>query len=255
MENTNFKKILFLCLPIIFALTLAIMLAAGMAQAQKSLGDSMLNRDEPKDTEAADKPVNSIIELSKLDFRSNGDGTCSVMGIGDCLESTVKIPEKSPEGDTVTSIADSAFLGCKKIKAVSFPETLKKIGGYAFYGSSLESVTVLGGIEEIGECAFSKCGKLTAITVDLENEYYSSLDGVLFSKDKSELICYPSGKTNSAYTIRSSVKKIHKMAFSDCEALKTVNYNGTEEDFRRVEIGPSNTSLTSAQIKFPSSQK
>jgi hypothetical protein len=51
------------------------------------------------------------------------------------------------------------------------------------------------------------------------------------------------------------VKKIHKMAFSDCAALVTVNYNGTEEDFGRIEIGPSNTSLTSAQIKFPSSQK
>ena len=50
MENTNFKKILFLCLPIIFALTLAIMLAAGMAQAEKSLGDSMLDQGKPEDT-------------------------------------------------------------------------------------------------------------------------------------------------------------------------------------------------------------
>ena len=255
MENTNFKKILFLCLPIVFALALAITLAAGMAQAEKSLGDSMLNSGEPEDTGNTDKPVHSIIELSKLDFRSNGDGTCSVIGIGDCLESTVKIPEKSPDGDTVTGISDSAFLGCGRIKAVSFPETLKKIGGYAFYGSSLESVTILGGIEEIGECAFSKCESLTAITVSIENENYSSLDGVLFTKDKSELICYPSGKTNSSYTIRSSVKKIHKMAFSECAALTTVNYNGTEEDFHKIEIGPNNTSLTSAEIKFPSSQK
>lgn len=255
MENTNFKKILFLCLPIVFALALAITLAAGMAQAEKSLGDSMLDQGEPEDTGGGDKPAGVIVELSKLDFRSNGDGTCVVMGIGDCLDSTVKIPEKSPDGDTVTSIADSAFLGCKKIKAVSFPETLTKIGGYAFYGSSLEAVTILGGIKEIGECAFAKCEKLTAITVSLENENYSSLDGVLFTKDKSELICYPSGKTNSAYTIRSSVKKIHKMAFSGCAALTTVNYNGTEEDFKMIEIGASNTSLTSAQIKFPSSQK
>ncbi len=254
MENVNFKKILFLSLPLLFAVALAITLAACMAQANRTIDDSLLDEDTTESV-IGDGEQDVLSSLSSLEFKSNGDGSCSVSGVGSCTDETVSVPEYSPRGDLVTSIGDSAFLGCRTIRRITLPRSVTHIGDYAFYGSSLETITVFAGVAEIGECAFSNCDKLTAITVDVENEKYSSLDGVLFTKDKSELICYPSGKTNSSYTVRSSVRKIHKMAFYNCTALKTVNYNGTRSEWEEIEIGANNDSLLNAEIKFPSSDK
>ena len=262
MDNAKFKKILLLSLPLIFAIALAITLAACMAQANSKPDDIILGGDsapeaslpsgEPSDTTG---PSENLSSSSSLEFTSNGDGTCSVTGLGSFVGNAVTVPEKSPKGDTVTAIGDSAFLGCSTLGTVSLPASLEKIGAYAFYGSSIESIIIPPSVKLIGECAFSNCTKLTSISVDRENEEYSSLDGVLFTKDKSELICYPSGKTNSSYTIRSSVKKIHKTAFYNCAALRTVTYNGKKDDWEKVEIGPNNDSLLNAEIKFSVSNK
>ena len=252
--NANFKKILLLTLPMVFALALAITLAACMAQANLSIDDSLV----PADTTTAakgDGEQDVLSNVSQLEFESNGDGSCELSSIGNSTDSTVKVPEYSPDGDLVTSIGDSAFFGCKTIKEITLPKSIKKIGAYAFYGSSLQSITLQEGITFIGECAFSNCTGLTMISVDPDCKNYSSLEGVLFSKDKSELICYPSGKENSSYTVRSSVKKIAKMAFYNCSALKTVNYNGKKADWDKIEIATGNDSLLAAEIKFPNSNK
>lgn len=52
------------------------------------------------------------------------------------------------------------------------------------------------------------CENLKNIIVDAENLNYMSENGILFSKDKSKLISYPAGKTETQYLIPSSVKSI-----------------------------------------------
>ena len=254
-NNLNFKKILLLCLPMVFALTLAITLAACMAQANLNLDSSLLGEETTAKAPSQNSEHEVLGALSDLEFSSNGDGTCSVVGIGSCTDSNVEVPEYSPDGDLVTAVADSAFFGCATLKEIKLPGSVKKIGDYAFYGSSLKSISISESVTQIGECAFSNCTSLTMISVDPDCKNYSSLEGVLFSKDKTELICYPSGKTNSSYTIRSSVKKIAKMAFYNCAALETVNYNGIKEQWEEIEIASGNDSLLAATVKFPSSKK
>ncbi len=63
---------------------------------------------------------------------------------------------------------------------------------------------------------------MLSIDVDSENENYSSLNGVLFNKNKTELLCYPSGKTESSYSIPNSVTSIGLSAFSNCRSLASV---------------------------------
>ena len=149
----------------------------------------------------------------------------------------------------------SAFLGNTTVKTIVFPDTLKSIGDYAFYGSAIESVTVPASVETIGDGAFSSCQALKAINVDSGNSKYSSLDGVLFSKDKSRLICYPSGKTEASYTVRLGVSVIEAAAFLNCEHLEEIKYNGQKKDWDKIEIGANNTSLTSLTVKFLTSVK
>ena len=63
---------------------------------------------------------------------------------------------------------------------------------------------------------------LTAIHVAEGNTAYSSEDGVLFNKDKTTLVCYPIGKTETTYTVPATVTTIETSAFMNCTALTQV---------------------------------
>ena len=60
------------------------------------------------------------------------------------------------------------------------------------------------------------------ITVSKDNQYYTDIDGVLFSKDMTKLICYPCGKTGKSYIVPDSVEIIGEFAFADNVNLKKV---------------------------------
>jgi outer membrane protein assembly factor BamB/citrate lyase synthetase len=94
--------------------------------------------------------------------------------------------------DSVTSIEDSAFYYCSSLTSVTIPDSVTSIGVYPFLG----------------------CSSLTSIEVGKGNTKYSSEDGVLFDKNKTELIQFPLGKQSGHYSIPDSVTSIGGYAFS-----------------------------------------
>lgn len=62
------------------------------------------------------------------------------------------------------------------------------------------------------------------------NQYFTSIDGVLFSKDLTQIICYPQAKNSNQYTIPDSVTHIGDYAFNGCEALQSIHIRITEID-------------------------
>lgn len=112
---------------------------------------------------------------------------------------SVEIPAEI-EGYPVTRVASRAFNLCTGLTLVTIPDSVENIEGGAFYA----------------------CSSLFAVSVDENNPYYSDIDGVLFNIDKSELIHYPSGRTEESYVIPDSVSCIKGYAFNSCLNLNSV---------------------------------
>ncbi len=121
---------------------------------------------------------------------------------------TVVLPE------SLETIDFFAFSSCTALESITLPDSLKTIGQEAFENcTSLKSITIPSGVTEIGSGAFAYCTGLESINAAAGNGTYSSVNGVLFNKDKTELIAYPAGKTDAAYAIPSGVITIEESAF------------------------------------------
>ena len=147
--------------------------------------------------------------------------------------------------NSVTSIGNSAFHGCESLSSVTIPDSVVSIGDYAFYAcDNLTSVTIGNGVTSIGNSVFRYCGKLTSISVKASNAYYSSSNGVLFNKNKTTLICYPTDKGGSSYTIPSTVTSIGDYAFWFCDLTSVTIPDGVTSIGRGAFYEAGLTSLT-----------
>ena len=132
----------------------------------------------------------------------------------------------------VTVIEESTFAGCTKLTSINIPEGVVSIGNWAFLYTSLMSITIPASVISIGGGVFlgfeeDRHGNnhpsiLTSITVDERNTAYSSIDGVLFNKDKTTLIQYPAGKNEQLYIIPSGVINIGNDAFYGARSLTAI---------------------------------
>lgn len=123
----------------------------------------------------------------------------------------------------LTSIGRDAFFMCSSLASINIPSSVKTIDDEAFYTcNSLVSVVIPSSVTEIGDNAFYSCSSLMSIEVDSANINYSSIDGVLFDKEQTLLICYPAGKTASTYIVPNTVSIIGAYSFYGVTSLKNI---------------------------------
>ena len=94
----------------------------------------------------------------------------------------------------------------------------------------IEKVIIENGVTGVNGGLFNQggirtspwCSNLKKIEINSDNENYTIENGVLYSKDKTELVYYPAGKEDKTFEIPSSVKSINGWAFGSCDNLDEV---------------------------------
>jgi hypothetical protein len=147
-------------------------------------------------------------------------------------------------GIQLQSLGNSMFNGCTSLTNITIPASVTSLGSSEFSGcTSLTSITIPVNVTTIGSSAFSGCASLTNITVDANNPNYASTGGILYNKDKTTIIAYPSasgtvtiptgvttigadafnGDTSiTNITIPEGVTTIEANAFQNCTGLKSI---------------------------------
>ncbi len=225
------KRILFL-----FLLSLAVCLTCACAQ-----------------TSTPPQPEPDAPSVPSLIFVSDGNGSCYVSGLGTYAEATVRIPEVSPDGDTVTGIGAGVFTdgGDLTVTEVYIPKT----------------------VVNVAATAFEACTTIQAIHVDEENTSFTSVDGSLYTKNMVWLIKYASDEAQTSFSAPEGVlyvaagafngavnlqtvsfsadlRYIVSNAFKGCENLTDLHYDGTSASWNAVYVEPGNDALTNANCHF-----
>jgi len=115
-----------------------------------------------------------------------------------------------------------------EVKSVTLSDGIQRIGNHAFSGTSILDVCIPGTVVSIGSGVFAGCMQLEQITVNGDNQYYSDVDGVLFTKDSTTLLWYPVAKKDISYTIPKEVKNIEDGVFSGCSNLEKLIVEGND---------------------------
>ena len=133
-------------------------------------------------------------------------------------------------GKRIAAIGKYALLYNRYVKNVTIENGPTVISDYAFeYAKVLETVTLPASITTINKGSFYGIKTLTSITVDEANANFASVDGVLYTKDMTELILYPASKEGASFTVPATVTKIHESAFKNAVNLETITIAGNVE--------------------------
>ena len=145
-------------------------------------------------------------------------------------------------------IFPAVFKNSEVIKSITLTDEIKTIYDGTFEGSTLEQINIGKSLKEFSIYAFRDCIALKEVNISGDNEYYTSINGIVYNKDITELILYPSNKPvlnytlprtvkvirerscmNNQYlvnlTLSNSVEEIGEKAFVNCVKLKSITFN------------------------------
>ena len=155
--------------------------------------------------------------------------------------------------DKITRVGNDAFNNTAILKSMLYSNGVKYLDGWAVdlkYGvenivikegtkgledgffnfdSVIKTISLPASLQYVGEQSFLSSENIVSVTVADNNNYYSSLDGILYNKEKTELIYYPKGKTDESFTAPKTVKVIYDCAFYQSSVKNVVLPEGLEK--------------------------
>lgn len=216
--------------------TMLLCVGCGTLEAKEPQDTSLTIETDPPEPEITTVDTQSLqvsvdygaIYSRGLSFTSNGDGTCTLTGMGSCIDTCLIIPETSDSGERVVAISAEAFAGNTTVGAVQIPASVTSIGNAAFAG----------------------CPLLSYISVDAANSAYCDIGGILYSADMTTLICIPAGTNMTSVTLTMQVKTIAPRASEGCSKITTLLFEGNETQWKKIIIGEGNNAISTLKPTF-----
>ncbi len=209
----------------------------------------------------------------------NPDTEVSNPGSVETYQGDIKIPAKVKYNDTeypVVAVNSYAFANCRSLTSVELPSSVISIGYGAFrYCTSLTSVSMTGvkqlrgdifansalttislpkSLKYVESSSFNESG-LTSIIVDVNNENFKSIDGVLYDKNVTKIAGFPA-KKGGVYKIPSTISSIKSYAFpgnvvldeliipANVKKLESNAFSGGSPQIKKLTIEDSKEDIT-----------
>lgn len=169
-----------------------------------------------------EKPEAELVQTLTFELNSQENGYI-LKEVSKSNEKSLIIPSEY-DGKAVVAIAAGALKECVQLETVAIPAS----------------------VMFIGDNVFSECINLNKITVDENNENYTSIGDNLYTKNGETLIKYAVGKSDSQFELPSTVKEIETKAFYNGaslsrvvlnDGLKTIGDRAFENCTSLVEVG------------------
>lgn len=241
----------FLKVFLVFLLMACMLITASYAETEENISEALIKEEneisESNDFVLEDDGIMTLA-LSDYTYSDNQDGTITITKYSG-TETVVTIPS-TIDGKTVTSIGKAAFYQRSLITSIEIPNTVKtleegafadcvslsnitignsvtKIEAYVFQKNKFSEIRIPASVNSIDASAFFNCNNLAKFDIDSSNATYTSIDGIMFSKDKTTLFKYPQAKTNTSYTIPSTVKTLENESFRFNNYLTSITIPGS----------------------------
>ena len=153
----------------------------------------------------------------------------------------------------------AGFQSCPNLTDLVLPDGLEEIKSFAFSGcEAITRMCIPASVKEMDGSCFADCN-IAAFEVDENNPYFTVIDGVIYNKDLTTLVAFPSAYPNKHFVIPQNVKVIGDCAFMDSridtielpEGLTTIEgwaFDGSE--IRSIELPDSVTSIGELAFRF-----
>lgn len=196
------------------------------SSSETDVGNQSDETNEAKNEDASDTSEEllaeadyvSLSESEGFEFETNGDGTCTLKKLGECTDSDIVIPEKSPSGDMVTKIAEYAFCDAGKINSLVIAGKTLQLDNMAFQSCEVNKIVFTGCDLKIGKSTFAYCD-------DVKEIYFSN------SKlEIDEYAFYDCGKKMNV-TFKNCIGVLDDKGFQSC-GIEELSISNCE-----IEIG------------------
>lgn len=151
------------------------------------------------------------------------------------------------------------FMSCPNLTGLVLPEGLEEIDSHAFAGCrAITSIRIPASVSVFDGSSFAGC-KIKAYEVDSENPYFTAIDGVVYSKDLTTLVAFPSAYPYEHYVVPYTTRIIGRSAFEDTcisdvelpvglTSIKDYAFEGS--NIRKIELPDTVTELGKLVFRF-----
>ncbi len=212
---------------------------SGVTEEEKAETQEQDNSDEQQNTNhelTAESDYANLPTSEGFVFESNGDGTCTLTELGVCSDADIVIPEKSPEGDMVTKIAEYAFYDAEDLTSIVFSGLTMELDKKAFQSCEVERVVITGCDLIIGENAFSYSEDIAEVYISNSNLEVGTYAFYDCGKDMKVTMNNCTGIVDEKafqscaianLEIKDSTLELDENSFSYCEDLATVLFTNS----------------------------